>query len=332
MARVREFPAFVIVLLIASGLMFVPALHAAGLRELAGRAGLSRPRAVLRAVRDHPGARDDEPASAGAGALPPAVAAARLHPPAADAGDALRGAGARDGARGRLLRDAVVPHHHRSDAVRPPTAHCRAAAPLAVAGRMDGRADGPRHRLRHPRAAQPRRIRDQPGERQPARGGPERQHRGSEPPHPARAPPDHPDLRRTHRGAGDGAVPGRRPAVRRGHPRHGDAFDQLHLSGRGPRGRAVGAPRRDRDRALPAARRVAPRFQRRSAPPDRAAALGSADPADADHRARGDGHSLPAQLRGRGRDRPPGQPDGGAAGDLGEHLHRALLSHHDRAS
>ncbi len=33
MARVREFPAFVIVLLIASGLMFVPALHAAGLRN-----------------------------------------------------------------------------------------------------------------------------------------------------------------------------------------------------------------------------------------------------------------------------------------------------------
>jgi trk system potassium uptake protein TrkH len=33
MARVREFPAFVIVFLIASGLMLVPALHAAGLRN-----------------------------------------------------------------------------------------------------------------------------------------------------------------------------------------------------------------------------------------------------------------------------------------------------------
>ena len=39
----------------------------------------------------------------------------------------------------------------------------------ALVGWMGG-LHGPRHRLRHPRAAQPRRLRDRPGGRQPARG------------------------------------------------------------------------------------------------------------------------------------------------------------------
>ena len=79
--------------------------------------------------------------------------------------------------------------------------------------------------------------------------------------------PDRADLCRPDRGAGAGAAPRRRPAVRRGLPRHGDALDQRHLAGRRHRRRPVRAARRDRDRALPAAGGLAPRLQPRGPPP-----------------------------------------------------------------
>ena len=56
-------------------------------------------------------------------------------------------------------------------------------------------------------------------------------------------------------------------AVRRRLPRHGDALDQRRLAGRRHRRRPVRSARRDRDRALPAARGLPPRLQLRGPPP-----------------------------------------------------------------
>ena len=48
MRLLRQFPAFVVLLMVGAALMLLPALHAAQLRQLAGGARLPRARGLLR--------------------------------------------------------------------------------------------------------------------------------------------------------------------------------------------------------------------------------------------------------------------------------------------
>ena len=292
--------------------MLLPGAARRPAARLAGRPHLRRSRGLLRPHRRHPRPRHHEPPAARMPAryhLATLLLAYLLLPLVLAAPLVALVPGL--GLGGGYFEMLVLPHHHRRHALRPAAAPRRAAAPLAGAGRLDGRAHGARHRLRHPRAAQPRRLRDRP-RRAPSR------RRGQ--------PQRHASRRRTGASCARSATitpiyagltaalalalyPRRRPG------RSSPSATPWRRSRPAPsrRSAASPAPSPGGSASSPIALFLLPAVSHRGFSLEarrrgRPAALRPADPAHADHRARGDGGPLPAQLRRRRRDRPPGQP------------------------
>jgi hypothetical protein len=158
MRLLERFPAFSILLIVADAGAGAPCRAS---RRLADRPHLLLPRGLLHDRGRDPRARPDEPhpgegralsAHDPADGLPAAAGRARDAAHAAPAGGLLRG----------VFRDALEPDDHGRDDLRPALARPSAGASVARARRLGGRADDPDRRLRRPRAAQPRRLRDRP--------------------------------------------------------------------------------------------------------------------------------------------------------------------------
>ena len=281
-----------ILMLIASALMLLPALHAAQLGELADRPDVSLPRALLRASSAIIlGLATANRRPRNAAALSPDDAASRLRGAAADArGAARRSSCPGSGSAAAYFEMLSSLTTTGRDAVRPPRL---LPEPLHLWRALVGWCGGLMilvAAFADPRAAESRRVRG-------------RRARGDGPHGRARGGTVGRDDRRAslriaaqHRAGLRAASPallalllivaGDRPFVALCHAM-ADALDQRHLAGRRARGRALGAAGRDCDRGLPAARRC------RSALPDvrsrggaGAALRRSADPADADLGAR----------------------------------------------
>ena len=170
----------------------------------------------------------------------------------------------------------------------------------------------------------------QAGAAGPARRA-QRHHRGGDRAHPADLQGDRAGLRRPDRRAGARPDPRRRQRLRRALPRDGDALDQRHLAGRRPRRRprrAGSASWRSRSsccRRSPTSCCGCRRggcWALRLTDPQLQLMLISVLGVTAG--------AVPAQLRRRRRDRPAGQPRRGAAGDLGQPVHRAVVPDHHR--
>ena len=124
MALLRQLPAFVLLILGAAGLMLVPALHAAQLQDWPVARGFLYHALffMLFGVILGLATMNRQPRNPARYHLLTLLLAYALLPLVLAAPLVALVPGI--GARRRLLRDAVLPHDHRGDAVRPAAARC----------------------------------------------------------------------------------------------------------------------------------------------------------------------------------------------------------------